>query len=60
MKFNIGDIAAGYKTHAVVISAIGVIWFGYFGGGMTLGDAVQQTLTVAGLSTVRMAVARKQ
>lgn len=57
---KISDIAAGYKTHAVVISAIGVIWFTFLGGDMTLIEAVQGTLGALGFSTIRMAVARKQ
>lgn len=57
---KISEIAAGYKTHALVISAIGMIWFSFLGGGMDLGEAVQRTLEAAALSTIRMAVARKQ
>lgn len=57
---KLSNIAAGYKTHALVISAIGMIWFSFLGGGMDLGEAVQRTLEAAAFSTIRFAVGTKQ
>lgn len=47
----------GYKTHALVVSGLGVIWFSYLGGGMDLSAAVQRSLEVLSISTLRMGVA---
>lgn len=55
----ISRIAPGYKTHAMVISGLGVILFTYLGGGMTLAEAVQRALEVASISGLRMAVGTK-
>ena len=56
---NVSNIAAGYKTHALVISTIVMIWAGFLGGGIDLGTAVQRTLEATMFSTIRMAVAKK-
>lgn len=50
------NVMAGYKTHALVISGLGVIWFGFLGGGIDLMTAVQRSLEVMSISTLRLAV----
>jgi len=59
MNFNINTFAAGYKTHAAVISSIGVVWFTFAGGGMDLGEAIQRTMELLAISGLRIAVANQ-
>lgn len=54
------NLFQGKKTHTLVLSAIGVIWFTYLGGGMDLGEAVQRTLEALAISTLRMGVMAKK
>lgn len=54
------NLFPGKKTHTLVISALGVIWFTYLGGNMDLVDAVRQTLEVLTISTLRFGVAAAQ
>lgn len=46
----------GKKTHLLVVSGLGVIWFTFLGGGMTLAEALQKSLEVMAISTVRVAL----
>jgi hypothetical protein len=50
------NIAAGYKTHGLVISGLVVIWGTFAGGGFTLAEAIQRSLEVLSISTLRIAV----
>lgn len=50
------NILPGVKTHLLVISGLGVIWFSFLGGDMDLAAAMQRSLEVLSISTLRLAV----